>query len=157
MSEEMDTAKLEVISEAWINALIDECARHTLTCGDVRTLLDATGKAMQGIAARYAPPNPSETFAWGYETHPTPVPVFVAHTPELAIGDVVRADLYRDNEVHEGKVKDIAVGKYLAQSVMEIDYLLELGHGRELWVGPGQIEGVKRGEEWAEYHQEGAR
>lgn len=157
MSEEMDTAKLEVISEAWINALIDECARHTLTCGDVRTLLDATGRAMQGIAARYAPPNPSEAFAWGYETHPTPVPVFVAHTPELAIGDVVRADLHRDNNLHEVKVKDIVVGKYLAQSVMEIDYLLDLGHGQELWVGPGQIEGVKRGEEWAEYHQEGER
>lgn len=157
MSEEMDTANLEVISEAWINALIDECARHTLTCGDVRTLLDATGRAMQGIAARYAPPDPSETFAWGYETHPTPVPVFVAHTPELAIGDVVRADLYRGNHVHEVKIKDIVVGKHLAQSVMEIDYLLDLGHGQELWVGPGQIEGVKRGEEWAEYHQEGAR
>ena len=157
MSEDMDTVKLEVISEGWINALVDECARQAITCGDVRTLLGATGRAMQGIAARYAPPNPSETFVWCHETPQVPVPVYVAHQPELSIGDVVRADLYRNNNVHEGKVKDIVVGKYLAQSVMELDYLLDLGHGQELWVGPGQIEGVKRGEEWAEYHQEGAR
>lgn len=157
MSEEMDTTKLEVISEGWINALVDECARQAITCGDVRTLLGATGRAMQGIAARYAPPNPSEPFAWGHEITQVPVPVYVAHQPELSIGDVVRADLYRGNHVHEVKIKDIVVGKHLAQSVMEIDYLLDLGHGQELWVGPGQIKGVKRGEEWAEYHQEGAR
>lgn len=157
MSEERENAKLKVISEAWINALIDECAHQALTCGDVRTLLDATGRAMQGIAACYAPPNPSEAFAWGYDGKPVSIPVFVAHQPELAIGDVVRADIHHDNNVHEGTVKDIVVGKYLAQQVMEIDYLLDLGNGQELWVGPARIERVKRGEEWAEYHMECAQ